>query len=211
MEASCCVARKIFLSPAMASSNARTLDSRPTTNGVIMYGKMTTSRMGIMGSFLVSNFSRWVTNNRLITPGRKAAPRWRVRNWLCNQVLRALQRSHNPGNQRISREASQQTLRRTCNSSRDSRREQSEQEWDISEISSAIPWLSWMRLRAIRFLPPAQLRFSPNTRPTTTSSPRLLQGRQANVAVFDHFPGDFKIPDPFLARQGVHEVEHQIF
>src|SRR6516225_10196924 len=139
MLASCWVARKIFLSLARASSNARTLDSRPTTNGVIMYGKMTTSRMGIMGSFLVSNFSRWVTNNRLITPGRKAAPRWRVRNWLCNQVLRAPQRSHNPGNQRISREASQQTLRRTCNSSRDSRREQSEQEWDISEISSAIP------------------------------------------------------------------------
>ena len=52
---------KIFLSPASASSNARTLDSRPTTKGVIIYGKMTTSRIGIMGSFLVSNFSRWVT------------------------------------------------------------------------------------------------------------------------------------------------------
>jgi hypothetical protein len=48
-EASCWAARKIFLSPAMASSSART-DSRPTTNGVIMYGKMTTSRMGIIGS-----------------------------------------------------------------------------------------------------------------------------------------------------------------
>jgi hypothetical protein len=57
MEASCWVARKIFLSAASASSRARTLDSRPTTNGVIMKGKMTTSRMGIMGSFLVSNFS----------------------------------------------------------------------------------------------------------------------------------------------------------
>src|ERR1700731_5463764 len=57
MEASCWVARKIFLSAANASSKARTLDSRPTTNGVIMKGKMTTSRMGIMGSFLVSNFS----------------------------------------------------------------------------------------------------------------------------------------------------------
>src|ERR1700674_163869 len=57
MEASCCVARKIFLSAASASSKARTLDSRPTTNGVIMWGKMTTSRMGIMGSFLLSNFS----------------------------------------------------------------------------------------------------------------------------------------------------------
>ena len=57
MEASCWVARKIFLSAARASSSARTLDSRPTTNGVIMNGKMTTSRMGIMGSFLDSNFS----------------------------------------------------------------------------------------------------------------------------------------------------------
>src|SRR5713101_1815887 len=57
MEASCWVARKIFLSPAMASSSARTLDSRPTTNGVIMYGKMTTSRMGIIGKRFVSDFS----------------------------------------------------------------------------------------------------------------------------------------------------------
>ena len=65
MLASCWVARKIFLSPASASSSARTLDSRPTTNGVIMKGKMTTSRIGIMGSFLVSNFSRWVTNTAL--------------------------------------------------------------------------------------------------------------------------------------------------
>ncbi len=57
MEASCCVARKICLPPAIASSRARTLDSRPTTNGVIMYGKMTTSRMGIIGKRLVSDFS----------------------------------------------------------------------------------------------------------------------------------------------------------
>src|SRR6202521_1515134 len=57
MLASCCVARNIFLSLARASSSARTLGSRPTTNGVIMYGKMTTSRMGIIGSFLLSNFS----------------------------------------------------------------------------------------------------------------------------------------------------------
>ena len=55
--ASCCVARKIFLSPASASSSARTLDSRPTTNGVIMCGKMTTSRMGIIGKRRVSDFS----------------------------------------------------------------------------------------------------------------------------------------------------------
>src|ERR1700737_3970126 len=57
MEASCWVARKIFLSPAMASSNAFTLDSRPTTKGVIMYGKMTTSRIGIIGRRFVSDFS----------------------------------------------------------------------------------------------------------------------------------------------------------
>src|SRR6185312_10267850 len=57
MEASCWVARKIFLSFAIASSSARTLDSRPTTNGVIMYGKITTSRMGIIGRRLVSDFS----------------------------------------------------------------------------------------------------------------------------------------------------------
>src|SRR3954469_17718027 len=63
MLASCWVARNIFLSAANASSKARTLDSRPTTNGVIMCGKMTTSRMGIIGSFLDSNFSLiWVMN-----------------------------------------------------------------------------------------------------------------------------------------------------
>ena len=50
--------KKIFLATQHdASSNARTLDSRPTTNGVIMYGKMTTSRMGIIGRRFVSDFS----------------------------------------------------------------------------------------------------------------------------------------------------------
>ncbi len=56
-EASCCVARKIFLSARRASSRARTLESRPTTNGVIMCGKMTTSRIGIIGSRRLSVFS----------------------------------------------------------------------------------------------------------------------------------------------------------
>src|SRR5580765_585324 len=66
MLASCCVARKILRSEARASSRARTLDSRPTINGVIMYGKMTTSRMGIIGSLRVSNFSLiWVTDSPL--------------------------------------------------------------------------------------------------------------------------------------------------
>src|SRR6516165_630840 len=71
MEASCCVARKIFLSPAIASSSARTLDSRPTTNGVIMYGKMTTSRMGIIGRRFVSDFSLEVS---IILRGKVTAP-----------------------------------------------------------------------------------------------------------------------------------------
>src|SRR5271165_3231416 len=73
MLASCWVARKIFLSPARASSRARTHDSLPTTNGVIMNGKITTSRMGIIGSFLVSNFSRWVTGTAL---SYRAPPPW---------------------------------------------------------------------------------------------------------------------------------------
>src|SRR5712672_2266881 len=70
MEASCCVARKLFLSAARASSRARTLDSRPTTNGVIMKGKMTTSRMGIIGSFLLSNFSLDVVTESPWDPGQ---------------------------------------------------------------------------------------------------------------------------------------------
>src|SRR5712692_1764404 len=57
-EASCCVERKIFLSPASASSSARTLASRPTMNGVICCGKMTMSRTGIMGTRFISCFSR---------------------------------------------------------------------------------------------------------------------------------------------------------
>src|SRR6266849_8982719 len=58
MDASCCVDRKIFLSPASASSRARTLASRPTMNGVICCGKMTMSRTGIMGTRFISCFSR---------------------------------------------------------------------------------------------------------------------------------------------------------
>src|SRR5438309_2097104 len=58
MEASCCVDRKIFLSPARASSNARTLASRPTMKGVICCGKITMSRTGIIGTRFISCFSR---------------------------------------------------------------------------------------------------------------------------------------------------------
>src|SRR5258708_25161177 len=57
-EAACCVERKIFLSPASDSSSARTLASRPTTNGVICCGKMTMSRTGIIGTRFISCFSR---------------------------------------------------------------------------------------------------------------------------------------------------------
>ncbi len=56
IEASCWVARKILRSPVSASSSARTLESRPTTKGVIMYGKITMSRMGIMGSLRARSF-----------------------------------------------------------------------------------------------------------------------------------------------------------
>src|SRR5205823_284144 len=66
MLASCWVARKIFLSAASASSSARTLDSRPTTNGVIMKGKMTTSRMGIIGNLRDSKRSLVVWGTGLL-------------------------------------------------------------------------------------------------------------------------------------------------
>ena len=36
-----------------ASSNARTLPRRPATNGIVMPGKTTDSRMGIIGRLLV--------------------------------------------------------------------------------------------------------------------------------------------------------------
>src|ERR1700728_2632550 len=78
MDASCWVARKIFFSPAMASSSARTLDSRPTTKGVIMYGKMTTSRMGIIGRRLVSDFSFEVSMGVLAGDSNVAAPPQRI-------------------------------------------------------------------------------------------------------------------------------------
>src|ERR1700688_1377498 len=57
-EASCWVARKIFLSVARASSRARRELSRPTMNGFIIWGKMTRSRTGIMGTRFDSVFSR---------------------------------------------------------------------------------------------------------------------------------------------------------
>src|SRR6202451_905987 len=57
-EASCCVTRKIFLSPASASSSARTEASRPTIKGCIISGKITISRTGIIGTRFTSVFSR---------------------------------------------------------------------------------------------------------------------------------------------------------
>jgi hypothetical protein len=47
---SCCVAKNISLLFAFAYSSARTLDSRPTTNGVVMPGTTTMSRTGIIDS-----------------------------------------------------------------------------------------------------------------------------------------------------------------
>ena len=57
MVASCWVARKIRLSPRSAASRALTEDSRPMTNGTIMNGKITTSRIGTMGSRVCSYLS----------------------------------------------------------------------------------------------------------------------------------------------------------
>ena len=48
--ASCCAARKIRLSLPSACSSARVDEGRPMTNGIIMWGKTTTSRSGTMGS-----------------------------------------------------------------------------------------------------------------------------------------------------------------
>jgi len=41
----------------VARGRARTLDYRPTTNGAIMNGNLTTLRMGIIGNRFVSDFS----------------------------------------------------------------------------------------------------------------------------------------------------------
>src|SRR6266571_7198954 len=49
-EASIWVARKTRFDPSSANSRARTEEGRPMTNGIIMWGKTTTSRMGIIGS-----------------------------------------------------------------------------------------------------------------------------------------------------------------
>src|SRR5208283_1764580 len=73
MEASCWVDRKIFFSPAKASSKARTLASRPTMNGVICCGKITISRTGIIGTRFISCFSR-VNMQAPETPQRPKKP-----------------------------------------------------------------------------------------------------------------------------------------
>src|SRR4029450_1662622 len=49
-DASCCAARKIFLSLPSACSSARVDEGRPMTNGIIMCGKTTTSLRGTIGS-----------------------------------------------------------------------------------------------------------------------------------------------------------------
>src|ERR687883_476538 len=50
IEASCCVARKIVRSVASASSSARTEPGRPILKATLVKGKMTTSRIGTIGS-----------------------------------------------------------------------------------------------------------------------------------------------------------------
>src|SRR3954466_1949508 len=49
IDASCCAARKMRLSLPSACSSARVEDGRPMTNGIIMWGKTTTSRRGTIG------------------------------------------------------------------------------------------------------------------------------------------------------------------
>src|SRR4051812_21786417 len=48
-DASCCAARKIFLSFSSACSSARVDEGLPMTKGIIMCGKTTTSRSGTIG------------------------------------------------------------------------------------------------------------------------------------------------------------------
>src|SRR6266545_4929241 len=55
IDASCCAARKIRLSFPSACSSARVEDGRPITNGIIMWGKTTTSRSGTIGSVSYSS------------------------------------------------------------------------------------------------------------------------------------------------------------
>src|SRR5215203_6360641 len=54
MEASCWVARKIVRSVASASSSARTEPGRPILKATLVKGKITTSRMGTIGSRTMS-------------------------------------------------------------------------------------------------------------------------------------------------------------
>src|SRR5271170_226695 len=75
-DASCCVARKIFLSPAKASSRARTEDSRPTMNGVIICGKITISRTGIIGTRFNSSLSLLNIRLESVPKGRPALSRF---------------------------------------------------------------------------------------------------------------------------------------
>src|SRR5215831_12049040 len=61
--ASCCAARKIRLSLPRACSRARVEEGRPITNGIIMWGKTTTSRSGTIGSVSYSSIEslrRWL-------------------------------------------------------------------------------------------------------------------------------------------------------
>src|SRR5208283_1317303 len=152
IEASCWVARNIFLSLVRASSSARTLDSRPTTNGVIMYGKMTTSRMGIIGSFLLSNFSFAFDNSglRLLPSG--------------GPLIRVLRDS--PGSSLLRRARPNRAPRR-------------------SRVYLTLA--RWTLARC------------------------LLDHRQRHAFLFHHLTRHFEFFHFFLARQAVHQLQHQFF
>src|SRR5262249_35413838 len=72
--ASIWVARKTRFVPSSANSSARTDVGLPITTGIIMWGKTTTSRIGIMGSLSIVF---WITSSfaipRLFRPRRSSS------------------------------------------------------------------------------------------------------------------------------------------
>src|SRR5689334_16032551 len=160
MLASCWVAKKILLSAASASSKARTLDSRPTTNGVIMYGKITTSRMGIIGSFFVSNFSFGVVT---------LAPKSYFE-------------------------------RNSCT---------------VTSPQADAPQYTERRGVRVSLLIPFSILSNPDGKPTSTcvllALTSLVHHRQRDIPPFDHIAGHLELFDLLLARQVVHEIQHELF
>ena len=76
--ASCCAERKMRLPRASACSSARIELFRPTTNGIIMCGNTTRSRIGTIGRFSIE--IGLVTPEHVLAPavgGARPRPRWR--------------------------------------------------------------------------------------------------------------------------------------